>query len=121
MLLKMEIFQFLKKRKIKSYNINLNYSNNNYKYITSNKNLFSNRKKNENSLFINSKNSINNVTKIFSMFGNIFVIKINNYLNKTKLKQKSEGNAFLLGKKRIELIRMDYINSEGVNYLKIKL
>ena len=105
-----------KKRKIKSYNINLNYSNTDNKCITSNQNLFSNRRKNDNS-FMNSNNSINRVSRISSMLGNIFDMKINNYVNKTKLLQNSEGNAFLLGKKRIELIRMDYINSEGVNLL----
>ena len=106
-----------KKRKLKSYNMNLNYSNNDNKFISSNQNLFSNRKKNENSLFMNQNNSINRVSKISSMLGNLFEMKIKNYLNKTKLLQNSEGNAFLLGKKRIELIRMDYLKSEGVNLL----
>jgi hypothetical protein len=116
--------------KKKKYNIyrnklSLNFTSNN-KFQNSG-NLFSNYSKNfietSNSLNHNVNNSnysLNRISKISSMLGNIFEKKIENYVKRTQILNDCEGNTFLFGKKRIELIRVDYINSEDVYLLENK-
>ena len=104
-----------------------NYSNNNNYIINSSNNnnneLLNNNYNNnihETTNSINSNpnlTSMSRVSKISSMLGNIFEKKIENIKNNTKILQNNEGNIYLLGKKRIQLIRVDYINSEGINLL----
>ena len=61
--------------------------------------------------------SMNKITKISNMLNNIFDRKINSIINKTKVNYNSE-NAFLSGKKRIEIIKVDFENNSGINFLE---
>lgn len=63
--------------------------------------------------------SMNKITKISNMLNNIFDRKINSIINKTKVNYNSE-NAFLSGKKRIEIIKVDFENNSGINFLENK-
>ena len=88
--------------------------------MTTTLNNFNNTYESVNSIHSNVNNltTMSKISKISNMLGNILDKKIDNLINKTKIYYNSEGNAFLLGKKRIELIKIDFENYEGVNFLE---
>jgi hypothetical protein len=90
---------------ITSNNINNNFYNTNDSVNSLNSNI------------TNNLSSMSKISKISNMLGNLLDRKIDDIINKTKIYYNAEGNAFLLGKKRIELIKIDYENNEGVNFL----
>ena len=61
--------------------------------------------------------SMNKITKISNMLNNIFDRKIDNIINKTRVNLNSE-NTFLSGKKRIELIKINFQNNSGISFLE---
>ena len=88
--------------------------------MTNTLNNFNNTYESVNSIHSNVNNltTMSKISKISNMLGNILDKKIDNLINKTKIYYNSEGNAFLIGKKRIELIKVDFENYEGVNFLE---
>ena len=94
---------------ITSNNINNNFYNTNDSVNSLNSNI------------TNNLSSMSKISKISNMLGNLLDRKIDDIINKTKIYYNAEGNAFLLGKKRIELIKIDYENNEGVNFLENEL
>ena len=74
-----------------------------------------------NSNITNNLSSMSKISKISNMLGNLLDRKIDDIVNKNKIYYNAEGNAFLSGKKRIELIKIDYENNEGVNFLENEL
>ena len=106
------------KRKYKT-NKNSNYKND----YSMNNNTFGNFTSTYESLktFNNTNNNISGISKISrisNMLGNLLERKIEHFVNKTRISYNSEGNAFLTGKKRIELIKIEFDNLEGVNFLE---
>ena len=74
-----------------------------------------------NSNITNNLSSMSKISKISNMLGNLLDRKIDDFVNKTKIYYNAAGNAFLTGKKRIELIKIDYEDNEGINFLENEL